>query len=75
MRPQEAIDFFGGRGDLARVLGVTGTAVGYWVKQGWIQYDRQCQIQIESQKPEHAKGRKPLIASQKDVPQERRVAA
>lgn len=75
MRPQEPIDFFGGRLALGKVLGVTDTAVGYWVKQGWIPYDRQCQIQVESQKPEHAKGREPLVASQEDVPHDRRVAA
>lgn len=75
MKPQQAIDFFDGRGVLAKALGVTDTAVGQWVRQGWIAYDRQCQIQVESEKPEHAKGRAPLVASWDDVPEERRKVA
>jgi hypothetical protein len=75
MRPQPAIEFFGSRGELAGVLGVTDTTIGYWVKRDWIPYDRQCQIQVESQKPEYAKGRAPLVASWDDVPEDRRVAA
>lgn len=78
MRPQEPIDFFGSRGKLADTLGVTETAVGQWVRQGWIPYDRQCHIQVESQKLPRAEriGKTPLVASWDDVPEDkRRVAA
>lgn len=78
MKPQQAIDFFGTRTKLATALGVTDTAVGQWVKQGWIYYERQCQIQVESEKllPEDHVGKAPLVASWDDIPEEkRRVAA
>lgn len=75
MKPQQAIDFFGTRTKLATALGVTDTAVGQWVKQGWIYYERQCQIQVESEKLP-LEGKEPLVASWDDIPEEkRRVAA
>lgn len=77
MTPQQAIDFFGTRGKLADFLGVTETAVGHWVKQGWIYYDRQCQIQVESKRlplKERA-GKEPLIASWDDIPEDKRKVA
>lgn len=78
MKPHQAIDFFGGRGQLASALGVTDTAIGQWVRQGWIYYDRQCQIQVESERlpAEQRAGKEPLVASQEDIPEDkRRVAA
>lgn len=78
MKPQQAIDFFGTRTKLAAALGVTDTAIGQWVKQGWIYYERQCQIQVESEKLllEDREGKATLIASWDDIPEEkRRVAA
>lgn len=77
MRPQQAIDFFGNRGVLAGALGVTETAVGQWVRQGWIPYDRQCHIQIESKRlpAKERAGKEPLIASWDDVPEDKRKVA
>lgn len=62
---------------LATTLGVTDTAIGQWVKQGWIYYDRQCQIQVESEKlpAEERAGKEPLVASWDDIPEERRKVA
>src|SRR5260221_12044635 len=77
MTPQQAIDFFGGRGRLAAALGVTDTAVGQWVRQGWIYYDRQCQIQVESERlpAEERVGKRRLVASQEDILEDKRRVA
>lgn len=74
MVPQQAIDYFGSRGELAQVCAVTETAVGYWVKQGWIPYDKQCQIQVESERAPK-KGKKRIVASWHDIPADKRRAA
>ncbi len=73
MKPQQAIDQFGGRGALAGVLGVSEAAVHLWVKQGWIPYDRQCHIQVESARAGHPIPG--LQASWDDVPDEKRKVA
>lgn len=74
MVPQQAVAFFGSRGELAKVCDVTETAVGYWVKQGWIPYDKQCLIQVEAERAPR-KGKTRLVASWHDVPGEKRRAA
>lgn len=55
------------RKDLADRLGVTEAAIYYWVKQGWIAFDRQCHIQVELR----GSG---LRASWDDVPHDKRPA-
>jgi hypothetical protein len=70
MTPQQAIDYYGSRGALAKTCDVTDAAIYLWVKQGFIPYDKQCQIQVDTQRA--AGGKKPLSASWYDVPEERR---
>lgn len=84
MTPQQAIDHYGSRGALATSCDVTEAAIYLWVKQGFIPYDKQCQIQIDTQRwsalpagkrPPHLRespGTKALSASWYDVPEERR---
>lgn len=65
--PSQAIDYFGTRTDVATVADVTETAVYHWVKQGWIPYDKQCLLQIESErKPMNGKRR--IVAKRHDIP-------
>lgn len=78
MKPQEALDFFGTKAEIAKLCNITDTAVGHWFKQGWIHYDKQCVLAVESQRipRKDRAGRVPLIASWDDVPEDkRRVAA
>jgi DNA-binding transcriptional regulator YdaS (Cro superfamily) len=77
MTPQQPIDFFGSRTKLAVALGVTETAVGQWVRQGWIPYDRQCHIQVESKRlpAKDRAGKEPLFASWDDIPEDKRKVA
>lgn len=70
MTPQQAIDYYGSRRALADTCDVTEAAIYLWVKQGFIPYDKQCQIQVDTQRS--ASGKKPLTASWYDVPEERR---
>lgn len=84
MTPQQAIDHYGSRGALATSCDVTEAAIYLWVKQGFIPYDKQCQIQVDTQRwhgvPSEnraahlraAPGLKPLTASWADIPEERR---
>lgn len=74
MTPQQAIDYFGSRAEVARVCGITETAVGYWVKQGWIHYDKQCLLQVEAERNPR-KGKRRIVASESDIPEEKRRAA
>ena len=69
MKPSQAVDFFGDRGQLALICNVTPTAIHHWVKQGWMPYDKQCLVQVESERSVK-KGR--LVASWQDVPEEKR---
>lgn len=64
MTPQQAIDHYRTQAAMARALDVTDAAVYLWVKNGFIHYDKQCQIQVET-------GGK-LQASWLDVPEEKR---
>lgn len=48
MRPLEAVEYYGSQAAMARRLDVSDSAVGQWVRQGFIPFDRQCQIQIDS---------------------------
>lgn len=78
MKPQEALAFFGMRTKIAEICNITPTAVGHWFKQGWIHYDKQCVLEVESLKipRKDRAGRVPLVASWDDVPEDkRRVAA
>lgn len=70
--PNQAINFFGDRNELAKICNVTPTAVHHWVKQGWMPYDKQCLVQVESERSSK-KGR--LVASWMDVPSEKRRKA
>lgn len=67
--PTQAVDFFETRGKLARICNVTEAAVSHWMKQGWLPYDKQCLVQVESERSTK-KGR--LVASWQDVPAEKR---
>lgn len=67
MTPEQAIDYYHGRGALAKACEVTEAAVYLWVKQGAIPYDRQCQIQVET------KGA--LVASKEDAEPKEQAAA
>ena len=69
MKPSQAVDFFGDRTELARICNVTATAVHHWIKQGWMPYDKQCLVQVESERSTK-NGR--LVASWHDVPEEKR---
>lgn len=53
------------RRDLADRLGVTEQAIGFWMRQGWMAYDRQCHVQVEFP-------RSGLRASWEDVPEDKR---
>lgn len=68
--PSQAIDYFGTRADVSAVCQVTETAVYHWVKQGWIPYDKQCLLQVESER-NPKKGKRRIVASRSDIPQER----
>ena len=48
MTPEQAVEHYGSQANLARAVQLTDAAVYIWVKQGFIPYDRQCQIQIDS---------------------------
>ena len=48
MTPEQAIEHYQTRGALAKACEVTEAAVYLWVKQGAIPYDRQCQIQVDT---------------------------
>lgn len=48
MTPEEAISHYGSQAAVARACDVTDSAVYLWVKQGFIPYDKQCQIQVDS---------------------------
>lgn len=69
MKPQELVDYLEAKGisrkSLTDRLGVTEQAISFWLKQGWITYERQCHIQLELP-------RSGLRASWDDVPEERR---
>ena len=51
--------------EFARRLGVTPALISFWLRSGWISYERQCQIQLEL--------RDKLRASWDDVPAEKRA--
>lgn len=55
------------RSDLAARLGVTPQAVGFWIKQGWMTFERQTHIQYEFP-------RSGLMPSWNDVPPSKRPA-
>jgi len=75
MTPSQPIDYFGSRNEVARICNVTKTAVYYWVKQGWIPYDKQCQIQVEAERLPKKKGKRLPVASKYDIPDNVRRAA
>lgn len=52
------------RGEFAKRLNITRAAIDFWISEGFIAYDRQCHIQLET------KGK--LRASWDDVPKEKR---
>lgn len=56
------------RKDFADRLGVTEAAISFWLRQGWMTYERQCSVQLELP----ASG---LRASWNDVPKIRRPGA
>ena len=70
MKPKEIVDYLEKRGmsrrDLADKLGVTEQAISFWLKQGWITYERQCHVQLELP-------RSGLVASWDDVPKDKRT--
>jgi len=41
MTPEQLIRHYGSRPDVAAKAQVSETAVGLWVKQGWIPFDKQ----------------------------------
>ncbi len=69
MTPQQLVDYLDAnkipRGEFAARLGVTPALISYWLSEGWIVYERQCQIQVELKTSK-------LRASWDDVPQEKR---
>lgn len=64
MLPQQAVDYYGTRSALARVCRVTDTAVGQWLKQGWMPFDKQETVEHDSKKK--------LEANWLDLPRNRR---
>lgn len=70
MKPQEIVDYLEKRGlsrrYLADKLGVTEQAISFWLKQGWITYERQCHVQLELP-------RSGLVARWEDVPEDKRT--
>lgn len=66
--PEQAIEFFGSRSDVADVCAVTPTAVYHWVSQGWIPYDKQCLLQVEAERAPTKRGRRRIVASRHDIP-------
>ena len=68
MTPQQLVDHLDKHGiqrkNFAENLGVSEAAISFWLKQGWITYERQSHIQLEL--------RGKLRASWDDVPEERR---
>lgn len=64
MTPQQLVDHLDAhdisRSEFAAKLGVTPALISFWAREGWIVYERQCQIQLE------LKGK--LRASWDDVP-------
>lgn len=48
MTPDQAVAHYKTRGALAKACDVTEAAIYLWVKQGFIPYDRQCQIQVDT---------------------------
>lgn len=71
MTPMQAIDFFGDRNKVATVCDVTKTAVYYWVKQGWIPYDKQCLLQVEADRLPQKLRKRRIVASKHDLPAKR----
>ncbi|MDP2621581.1 MAG: hypothetical protein Q8P46_15655 [Hyphomicrobiales bacterium] len=71
MTPRQVVAYLERSGipkkDLADRLGITESAVYFWLKQGWIAHERQCQIQLELR----GSG---LRANWDDVPDEKRPA-
>lgn len=59
--PDQAIDFFGSRSEVAGVCNVTPTAVYHWIRQGRIPYDKQCLIELEARRS-RKRGRRVPIA-------------
>jgi hypothetical protein len=74
MTPTQAIEYFGSRTAVAEICNISETAVGYWVKQGWIHYDKQCLLEVEARRAPR-KGKLRPVASWLDVPEERRPSA
>jgi transcriptional regulator with XRE-family HTH domain len=66
--PQQLVEHLDQRGiqrrEFADRLGVTEAAISYWLKQGWMTYERQCSVQIELGGA--------LLASWNDVPEDKR---
>lgn len=54
------------RKDFAERLGVTEAAISFWLKQGWMTYERQCHAEKEL--------RGKLKANWSDVPKDKRPA-
>jgi hypothetical protein len=48
MYPHQVVDFYKTQAEAARRLDVSDTAVGHWLRQGWMPFDRQCQVQVDS---------------------------
>lgn len=64
MTPEQLIGHYGTRTEIATKAKVTETAVGLWVKQGWIPFDKQSFFEADSKKK--------LRASWMDLPAKKR---
>lgn len=70
MTPAEAIEYFGDRRAVAQVCKISEQAVSKWRRLGFIPYDKQCLLQVESERAPR-KRRKRLVASWHDIPDKR----
>ena len=72
MTPQQVVDYLEKKGisraDFARTVNVTEAAISFWLRQGWMTHERQCQVQL-------ALPGSGLRARWEDVPAEKRPAA
>jgi predicted transcriptional regulator len=48
MTPQQLVDHLEARGisrkEFADRLGITESAISFWLREGWMAYDRQCHV-------------------------------
>jgi hypothetical protein len=70
MTPQDVVDFFGSRKEVAKAVNVTQAAISLWFKKGFIHYEMQCTLQIAAERS-GKKSRRRLIATRSDLPKKK----